>query len=190
MKAQNLYFRGFSIMFFILLISILSNNLNAQGLGKDWPSLSSYESMSCSELSFELTHLKKDMVLLQTPNYYEEKALWNEALLRFKVIIGNYEKRCRLLSAEEKVLPEPATMALLPEKDLVETALKALRNEKYKACEKLLIQGAMENYPDAQYNLGMLYLTMGKNVEGKKWLTSASDLGSVKAKDVLKSLQK
>lgn len=175
-------------LFWTIIFIFLNEGLLAQRIGQNWPSWSSYESMSCSELNIELSHMRKDLTALQMPEYFEEKTLWNQAQSRFNIIIKIYEERCRLLNLEQKQIPEPRDMDLLPEKELVEYAMKAIRNGMYKAGEKLLRQGAIANYPNAQYNLGMWNLATGKKEEGKKWLEKASKLGSAEAQSTLEKL--
>jgi TPR repeat protein len=178
---------GFLWLFFFIIYG--SNGFASDyGIGRYWPSWDAYDKMDCSKLRFEYTMMRKDLEALQrTENFNSKK--WNEAKTRYGLVIQFYEKRCRSLTPAERAIPSPPSQKLLPEEQLVKTAMQAIRAGRYKAGEKLLLQGASAGYPDAQYNLGMFYMATGQRQEGKKWLRSATYLGHVKAKEALDSIK-
>lgn len=185
-KVVNSFYRG------LLLSAVLfSGTAVAQTcftIGCDWPPISRYSIMECWELGTEMGFLRGDLTKLQLPGQVENKK-WTEGKNRWVLLISEYEQRCKTLREQEKDLPSPPAVSLLPEQQLVDQALKALRGQRIKMAESLLLQGANANYTDAQYNLGILYRLTGKESQSKYWLRKAADGGSTDAKSLLSTTQ-
>jgi hypothetical protein len=147
-----------------------------------------YDRMTCPELERERHALRKDLVRLQHPSRIDDPD-WNEASSRYGLVNQLIIRKCRPLSMEEQEYPGPPQVALMPEKQLVDVAMRAIKNGRARAGESLLLQGSLAGYPSAQFNLGMVFYLLGRTDASERWLRSAAQQGHQDAARMLESIR-
>lgn len=158
------------------------------GIGSTWSDIRTYGSMQCWQLQLERDHVLRDLRLAQLPANFENNK-WSEARNRYQLLNKLYGDRCVRLSEEDREEPPPPRVDLLPEKDLVDAAARAIRSGRLRAAEALLLQGSAAGYPNAQFDLGMYYHLLGRREDSRRWLRSAAALGHPDASGMLKTLE-
>jgi len=155
-----------------------------------WPSYKELDKMYCHELSLQWTLIRKDLTVLMRPVNLDENSLWNEAKTLYNYINNlQQNKNCNTYNPEQLEIPFPNDYYSLSDAQLVECAKKCFKNmARLKEGIQILRIGANVNYRECQYNLGMVLYATGDKDNGKKWLRSASYLGSTEAKTALESI--
>jgi hypothetical protein len=149
--------------------------------------LDAYMQMSCSELYVERSLLRKEIVALQHPSRVDDPQ-WHPTANSYGIVNQLINERCRKLSNEEQRLPNPSEVPLMPEKELVDIAMRAVRGGKLEIGERLLLQGSLAGYPSAQFNLGMINHLRGRTKSAERWLRSAAQQGHADAAQMLEAI--
>ena len=149
--------------------------------------LDAYTHMSCPELESERQRLRTALVALQHPSRIDDP-LWQPTSNGYGVINQLINRKCRTLSYQEQRYPDPPQVPLMPEKQLVDVAMRAVKAGKVQMGESLLLQGSLAGYASAQFNLGMLYHLLGRAEAAERWLRSAAQQGHADATRMLEAI--
>jgi len=163
-----------------------ANEPQSREIGLSWPPIARYSNMDCGALEVERAALIRDLRDLQLPENLDNQR-WTEAKNRFHFLNRLYGDQCGTLSMKEQELPLPPALPLAPEAHLNALAQRAMRSGRNEMAEAIWLQGAMADYPESQYNLGMYYTLFGRSEEGTLWLRSAAARGSNSAREMLRS---
>ena len=142
--------------------------------------------MSCPQLEQERQRLRRDLTRMQHPEGLDDP-LWTRVSNAHNLVNYRIRDGCRALTVQDFTPPDPPKVALMPEKQQVDVAMKALKNGRLRAAQDLLLQGSLAGYSSAQYNLGMVLYVSGDRDASERWLRSAAQQGHVEAARMLES---
>lgn len=184
--------KSIALQLIVLILYPLHVSSQTLWMQDSWPSYTELDKMYCHELAREWTFIRKDMTILLKPENLEKNTLWNQANGIFSYIIAlQKEKNCNSYSPHQMEIPLPEEYYSFSDAQLVACSTKCLKGmARIKEGIQILRIGANANYVDCQYNLGMMLYATGDKHNGKKWLRSASYLGSSDAEKALKSIEK
>ncbi len=176
-----------------LIVLVYSLHINAQTIWMEdsWPSYEQLDKLYCHELALQWTLIRKDMTILLKPENLEKNTLWNKASSVYGYIIAlQKEKNCNSYNPHQLEIPLPQEYHSFSDAQLIACSKKCINGlARVKEGISILRIGANANYVGCQYNLGMLLYATGDKNNGKKWLRSASYLGSSDAKKALESIE-
>ena len=189
-KSHEIMTKPATLTLIILVLSSMHLNAQTLWMKENWPSYEELKEMPCHKLAHEWVMIRNDLTILMKPENLDKNSLWNEAKGIYNYINQLQKaKKCNSYNPNQLVIPLPNEYYSYSEAQLVEYAKKCLHGMvRLNEGVQILRIGADANYKDCQYNLGMMLYAIGDKVNGKKWLRSASYLGSSEAKRALESI--